>query len=69
VLVRPRTRAVALSVSLVIAASGGATASAASQPPAAGSNASLTLVQAPGPALADEDGTPDDDQPGADRDG
>ena len=63
---RSRPRAVALSISLVIAASAGGTASAATQPSSAGNDAAPALLQDVGPALGDDDGSLDDD-PGADH--
>jgi hypothetical protein len=60
---RPRSRAVALSVSLVIAASGGTTTAAAASSPRPVREATVpAAVQDTGPAVAD-----DENEPGADH--
>jgi len=59
--VRSRSREVALSVSLVIAAGGPAAASPAPRPPSQGGDPAPALSQDAGPGLAD-DGASDDDQ-------
>jgi hypothetical protein len=60
--VRPRSRAVALSVSLVIAASGTAAASPAPPRSAQGGNSAPALSQDAGPGVADDAASEEDSQ-------
>jgi hypothetical protein len=57
---RPRSRAVALSVSLVIAASGTAAASQTPRPSSRGGDPAPALSQDAGPGLADDSGSEED---------
>jgi hypothetical protein len=65
--VRSRSKAVALSVSLVIAASGAGTASATPRTSAQRDDAAPGLIHDASATLADDDGTSDDDASAGDQ--
>jgi hypothetical protein len=65
--VRSRSKSVALSVSLVIAASGAGTASATPRTSAQRDDAAPGLIHDASATLADDDGTSDDDASAGDQ--